>query len=128
MKMVLEYEYLKSALANIGKPAIPIVPYNPAKLETPKRVLEIRSSWKGIESILADIIQRFGLKTERCLEFGVEFGYSTAALSSFFDEVTGVDIFTGDMHTGVQRDIYQETSDRLKAFENIRLVKSDYRD
>jgi hypothetical protein len=128
MKMVFEYEYLKSSLANIGKPAVPIIPFTPTKLVTPKNLLDIRSSWKGIESILADIIQRFDLDTKRCLEFGVEFGYSTAALSSFFDEVIGVDIFTGDMHTGVRRDIYQETQDRLKDFKNIRLVRSDYRD
>ena len=32
-------------------------------------------------------------------EFGVERGYSTAALSCFFDSVTGVDTFQGDIHT-----------------------------
>jgi len=128
MKMVLEYEYLKSSLANIGKRPIPIIPYNPAKRETPKNLLEIKSSWKGIESILADIIERFDLQTDRCLEFGVEYGYSTAALSSFFDEVIGVDIFTGDVHTGTHRDMYEDTVDRLKGLENIRLVRSDYRD
>jgi hypothetical protein len=88
MKMVMEYEYLKSAFANFGKPSIPIIPYSPAKLESPKNLVDIRSSWKGIESILSDIIQRFELDTKRCLEFGVEFGYSTAALSSLFDEVS----------------------------------------
>jgi hypothetical protein len=57
----------------------------------------------------------------------VEFGYSTAALSCFFDEVTGVDRFTGDKHTVNQKDIFAETSARLSEFKNVRLVRSDYR-
>lgn len=81
-----------------------------------------------MESILGDLIQRFNIGTRHCLEFGVEYGYSTAALSSFFDSVTGVDIFCGDKHTVNKSDIFVETSSRLAAFNNIRLVRSDYRD
>jgi hypothetical protein len=94
----------------------------------PERVLQVESAWKGIESILSDIVHRFNLGTERCLEFGVEYGYSTAALSSIFDSVTGVDTFAGDKHTVSKQDIYADTLKRLSVFGNIKLVRSDYRD
>jgi hypothetical protein len=102
--------------------------YVPQRRQLPARVLPVATAWKGIESVLGDLIQRFGIGTRRCLEFGVEFGYSTAALSCFFDSVTGVDIFIGDKHTRDKGDIFAETSARLSRFDNIRLVRSDYRD
>lgn len=71
---------------------------------------------------------RFHLGTERCLEFGVEHGYSTVALSSIFDSVVGVDTFAGDKHTISKDDIYADTVNRLSSYENIKLVRSDYRD
>ena len=63
----------------------------------------------------------------RCLEFGVEFGYSTVALSAHFDHVIGVDVFTGDIHTLHKGDHFSETSERLAPFDNIELARSDYR-
>jgi len=90
-------------------------------------VLPVATAWKGIESILGDLIRQFRVGRGRCLEFGVEFGYSTAVLSSFFDQIIGVDRFTGDKHTANQKDIFSETSERLSNFPNIRLVRSDYR-
>jgi hypothetical protein len=100
----------------------------PQHRQLPKRILPVTTAWKGIESVLGDLIQRFSIGHHRCLEFGVEYGYSTAALSCFFDSVTGVDIFVGDKHTRNTRDLFAETSDRLSCFDNIRLVRSDYRD
>ena len=117
----------KSVLRNLISPRVPILPYVPKRRELPARVLPVRTAWEGIESILDDLIQRFRVSRGRCLEFGVEFGYSTAALSCFFDEVTGVDRFTGDKHTVDRRDVFSETSERLSSFHNIRLVRSDYR-
>lgn len=117
----------KSVLRNLVSPRVPILPYVPERRELPARVLPVRTAWEGIESILEDLIQRFRVSGGRCLEFGVEFGYSTAALSCFFDEVTGVDRFTGDKHTVDRRDVFSETSERLSSFRNIRLVRSDYR-
>jgi hypothetical protein len=90
--------------------------------------LEVVSAWNGIENILADLIQRFHVDTERCLEFGVEFGFSTVALSSYFDSVIGVDTFGGDIHTENKRDIYRETVDRLAPYRNIQLIRCDYKD
>jgi len=116
-----------SVMHDLISSQIPVLPYVPERRELPPRVLRVRTAWRGIESILADLIQRFRVRGGRCLEFGVEFGYSTAALSCFFDELTGVDLFTGDKHTLDQRDIFSETSERLFRFRNVRLVRSDYR-
>jgi hypothetical protein len=126
--VTLELEYWKSILVGLNKPKVPILPYVPKSRQLPPRVLPVYSAWKGIESVLSDLIAQFGIGTERCLEFGVERGYSTAALSCFFDSVTGVDTFKGDKHTGERSDLYASTSDRLSAFDNIHLVRCDYRD
>jgi Methyltransferase domain len=128
ISMTTELEYWKAVLAGLRGPKVPIIPFVPEQLLPPTRILEVDSAWKGIESILADLIERFRLRTNRCLEFGVEFGYSTAALSAFFDSVTGVDTFVGDKHTTNKKDVYDETVRRLSPFENVRLIRSDYRD
>jgi hypothetical protein len=120
-------ELCKSVLQNLISPKVPILPYVPERREVPPRVLSVTTAWKGIESILGDLIGRFHVGRRRCLEFGVEFGYSTAALSCFFEDVTGVDLFTGDKHTVNRRDIFAQTSARLSGFPNVRLVRSDYR-
>jgi len=123
--VVGEFEYWKSLFSGIVKPTVPVLPYVPKSRQLPPRVLPVDSAWKGIESMLSDLITRFDIGTQRCLEFGVEHGYSTAALSCFFDSVTGVDTFQGDKHTYL-RDLYAETSDRLSSFDNIELDRSDY--
>lgn len=125
--MVGEIEYWKSLFGGIIKPTVPVLPYVPKHRQLPPRVLPVESAWKGIESVLSDLISRFDIGTSRSLEFGVEHGYSTAALSCFFDSVTGVDAFVGDKHT-FMRDLYAETSSRLSCFDNIQVVRSDYRD
>jgi predicted O-methyltransferase YrrM len=126
--VIAEIEYWKSVVAGLVAPKVTILPYVPEERQLPSRVLSSPTAWEGIESILGDLIRRFDIGTCRCLEFGVEYGYSTAALSSFFDTVTGVDIFCGDQHTVNKSDIFAQTSARLAAFNNIRLVRSDYRD
>ncbi len=126
--MVSEVEYWKSVVNGLFAPRVPILPYVPQLRKFPPRVLPVNSAWKGIESVLSDLIQTFSVGTSRCLEFGVEHGYSTAALSCFFDTVTGVDLFVGDKHTDDKGDIFGKTVDRLSCFDNIRLVRSDYRD
>jgi predicted O-methyltransferase YrrM len=126
--VVGEIEYWKSLLGGIVKPTVPVLPYVPKHRQLPPRVLAVESAWKGIESVLSDLITQFNIGTSKCLEFGVERGYSTAALSCFFDSVTGVDTFLGDKHTRDRQDIYKETTDRLSGFDNIQLIRSDYRD
>lgn len=126
--MVAEIAYWKSVFAEIVKPRLPVYTYVPKQRVLPPRVLQVNTAWKGIESILPDLIARFAIGSNRCLEFGVEHGYSTAALSCFFDSVTGVDTFRGDKHTRNRQDLYAETANRLSSFQNIQLVRSDYRD
>jgi hypothetical protein len=125
--VVAEIEYWKSVFRGVVAPRVPVLPYVPRHRKLPPRVLPVPTAWKGIESVLGDLIGRFGIGTHRCLEFGVEHGYSTAALSCFFDTVTGVDTFAGDKHSLI-RDLLAETSARLSSFDNIQLVRSDYRD
>jgi len=126
--MVAEMQYWKSVVGNLFAPEVAVRPYVPQCRRLPPRVLAVQTAWKGIESILGDLIQRFGIHTDRCLEFGVEHGYSTAALSCFFSSVVGVDTFVGDKHTRDSRDLFTATSYRLSCFDNIRLIRSDYRD
>ena len=128
MKQEFELAYWQSVLSTLPKAKVPVVPFLPARRQPPARGLEVVSAWEGIQNILADLIDRFHIDTASCLEFGVEFGFSTVALSSFFTSVTGVDTFQGDRHTVNQDDIYEATKARLAPYSNIRLVKSDYRD
>jgi hypothetical protein len=125
---ITEFEYWKSIFRGLVSARVPVRPYVPQRRELPARVLQPATAWKGIESVLGDLIRRFQIGTKRCLEFGVEHGYSTAALSCFFDSVIGVDTFKGDKHTLNKSDIFLYTSERLAEFKNIKLVRSDYRD
>jgi hypothetical protein len=125
---ITELSYWKSIFHEMISEAVPVLPYVPQHRKLPPRVLEPATAWKGIESVLEDLIRRFGIRTERCLEFGVEYGYSTAALSCFFGSVVGVDTFTGDKHTENKSDIFLSTQQRLAQFKNIELMRSDYRD
>ena len=128
MRVVLEYAYWESVIAGLAKPKVSIIPYVPARRREPARILAVESAWQGIESILPDIIERFQIKTGRCLEFGVEHGYSTAALSSYFDSVVGVDTFLGDKHTRLNDDLYEETSRNLSGFDNIQIGRASCRE
>ncbi len=128
MTQEFELPYLVSVAAGVVKPKVPVLPYVPNRRQPPARTLPVVSAWDGIQDILADLIERFKVDTRRCLEFGVEFGFSTVALSSFFDSVTGVDTFQGDRHTVNKDDIYNDTRARLASYSNIQLVRSDYRD
>lgn len=127
-RVVLERDYWISAAVDLTRPKLNITPYIPKKRQAPARMLPVESAWKGIESILADLIERFHIATDRCLEFGVEYGYSTAAFAAFFDSVIGVDPFLGDKHTTNHSDIYEITSKRLAEFPNIRLERSSYQE
>ncbi len=103
--------------------------YLPQKIVVPERLVHPRSkAWVGLEKIILDIIEFSKINANTALEFGVEFGYSTAALANYFSKVTGVDSFTGDTHAGHHGDIYEETKDNLKNFGNIELIRSDYKD
>ena len=72
------------------------IPYEPKRYYCPVRLIDVPSAWQGCAIILQDILERFRVNRGCCLEFGVEHGYSTAALSNFFDRVIAVDWFGGD--------------------------------
>lgn len=105
-----------------------VLTYVPENREWPVLANQQESAWGNIPTIIKDIIDRFGLKTNKAIEFGVEFGYSTSAIANYFDEVVGVDIFTGDQHAGFKGDIYEITKSNLKVFKGVSLVKQSYQD
>jgi protein-L-isoaspartate O-methyltransferase len=102
--------------------------YEPAVYERPAHVLSRYSAWRGLEYVIRDIITRFDVKTDACLEFGVEFGFSTVVLANYFAKVVGVDLFTGDVHAGLHDDHFASTAASLAAYPNIQLAQADYRD
>lgn len=91
-------------------------------------MISVDTAWQGLELIIEDILERFDIKRNRCIEFGVEFGYSSVVFSNYFKEVVGVDTFEGDEHTLHKGDHFEQTKQRLSEFPNIELHKSDYRD
>ena len=114
---------IKNKFMNINE-----IEYTPGNRYTPKLANQKPSAWGDIPSILEDIIKRFNIKGDKAIEFGVEWGYSTSALSNYFSEVTGIDTFEGDKHAGFKGDIFEETKSYLSEFTNIKLVKSLYQD
>jgi len=102
--------------------------YIPKKRDTPNLFTGKLSAWGDIPTIINDIIEQFSIDPKKALEFGTEYGYSTTALANYFDNVVGVDIFTGDIHAGIRTDHYEFTKNNLSPWKNIELIKSDYRD
>jgi hypothetical protein len=121
-------KYIKSVINNFYNSKSIENEYIPSQFYSPPNLIQVVSAWQGHEKIIYDIIKRFNLQTNSCLEFGVEFGYSTVVFSNYFKEVTGVDIFIGDIHTEHKGDHYETTKAALSSYTNIKLIKSNYRD
>jgi hypothetical protein len=120
---------MKAIFNKIQNKFYPIPRYIPQNKTKPALTVDIVSAWKGLELIIEDIIERFKLdKTGKCIEFGVEFGYSSVAFSNYFQEVVGIDTFEGDIHTDHLGNHYEHTKQALASFENIGLIKSTYQD
>lgn len=103
------------------------IPYQPTKVSVPSRILPLAASaWIGIEDYLEDILEHFHVARGTALEFGVEHGYSTVALSNFFKTVIGVDHFFGDSCTGQHDSWYSEVRRDLRRYPNIRLVNNSW--
>jgi len=100
--------------------------YQPTRLTRPEKMLDVISAWKGLELIIEDILDEFKIGRKNCIEFGVEFGYSTVVFSNYFEQVTGVDTFEGDIHTDNKENHYEKTKANLSVYSNIRLFRSDY--
>jgi hypothetical protein len=102
--------------------------YKPAKKVNPPNLIKVTTAWVGLEQIIEDILKRFDIGRDNCIEFGVEFGYSSVVFSNYFKQVTGVDTFEGDVHTINKLEHFEATSQRLSPYPNIKLIKSDYKD
>jgi methyltransferase family protein len=112
----------------IARKLYPMKIYEPVKKSIPENIIQVNSAWKGLELIIEDILDRFEIGRDKCIEFGTEYCYSTVVLSSYFKKVSGIDLFTGDQHSGHKLDHYSETLSSVAKFKNIELIKSDYRD
>ncbi|WP_425639464.1 class I SAM-dependent methyltransferase [Algoriphagus yeomjeoni] len=106
----------------------PLIPYSPEKFVKPEKVLTYKSGWSGLELIIEDILEMFDIERESCIEFGVEFGFSSVVFSNYFEQVKGIDTFFGDTHTDHKGDHYKETKESLREYPNIELIKSNYQD
>lgn len=107
-----------------------MIEFVPTDFYTPPLLLgdDVPSAWKDIVPGLKYIFDRFKVKRNLALEFGVEWGFSTVALSNFFDRVFGVDTFLGDQHSGTHESWYEDTRKRLEPYKNIRLINKSWQD
>lgn len=104
---------------------IEIIDYTPLERDNPKTV-NVSTAWGDIPTILKDIINRFNINPKKALEFGTQYGYSTSALANYFEEVIGVDTFTGDIHTGIEENFFEKTKNNLKEYSNVKLIELSY--
>jgi hypothetical protein len=112
----------------LAKIKYPLKTYKPNKKKIPENIIQVSSAWIGLEQIIEDILDRFDIKRDKCIEFGTEYCYSTVVFSNYFKKVKGVDIFIGDVHSGRKVDHFSETLSSVSKFKNIELIKSDYKD
>jgi hypothetical protein len=106
------------------------ITYIPKKLVKPTRMIDVPSAWMGNELIMEDLIERFQISPKRCIEFGSQHGYSTAALANYFKHVIAVDHFAGDEMAGIgdPDHTFNGTREALKDFPNITLAMTSYQD
>ena len=106
------------------------ITYVPKKLVKPLRMIDVPSAWGGNELIIEDLIERFQISPKRCIEFGVQHAFSTAALANYFKHVIAVDHFAGDEMAGIgdPDHTFNGTKEALKDFPNITLARTSYQD
>ena len=102
------------------------IEFEPRFLKQPDVLIPVPSAWRGLEMILADLIDRFKVGNSRALEFGVFHGYSLVALSNFFNLVCGVDTFSGDDFTGYKGDFYDVVKGNFEKFPMIKIARMGY--
>lgn len=95
-----------------------------------KGILNVTSSWRGLENYVEPILRKYKANKNLALEFGVDYGYSLYILSQIFNKVVGVDGFIGDQHCGRSQgnDFYVETLNRFKDVPNVEIKKALYQD
>jgi len=92
------------------------------------KLIDCPSAWKGLENHIESFLDENKIPRDNCLEFGVEHGYSIAAMSNWFRVCTGVDTFKGDPMSGFKEDHLKQTRENLKDFDNIYLTRMDFRE
>ena len=103
--------------------------YQPSFLDEDNKPISAISAWVGLEKIIRPIVKDFNLNNKSALEIGVDYGYSLSALSNVFEEVVGVDMFCGDVHTGVRNENqYQMVLKNFSEVNNVQLIKSSYQE
>ncbi len=109
---------------------IEYVPEVRSDIIIPDAIASKERAWGDIPEIIKDIIIRFDLKTKVALDLGVLFGYSTYALSLYFDDVIGVDTFKNNRfnYLDMREDHYKEVCDLFKDVINVRLIQSMWQD
>jgi hypothetical protein len=94
-----------------------------------KRESRVPTAWKGLEDYIFPIIEKFNLKQDVALEFGVDYGYSSYMLSQAFNKVVGVDSFIADTHIGHdQGDEFYNTVKNSFERTNVEIVRSSFQD
>ena len=87
----------------------------------------ISTAWRGLEDYIFPIINRFNIKRDTALEFGVDHGYSTDILSQAFNKVVGVDSFVGDAHIiHAQGEDFYNTVKNSFNNTNVEIVRSSF--
>ena len=96
---------LKTSLRKrLAKIKYPLKTHKPNTKKMPENIIQVSSAWIGLEQIIDDILDRFDIKRDKCIEFGTEYCYSTVVFSNYFRKVKGVDTFLGDVHSGHKAD------------------------
>ena len=90
---------------------------------------DVPSAWRGIELILPDLFARLEVPRGTFLEFGVDYGYSTAALARHANKIAGIDTFE-DIHSGGRspEEVQRETQRLLADVPNLILLRQSYRE
>lgn len=104
-----------------------IITYVPEPDTRVLKMPDVHTAWAGLEKVLPSIVNRFCKARNHALEFGVWYGYSTAALAQCFGEVLGVDTFEGDDDAGRPSDLWDSANRTLSTYPNVTLVQTDYR-
>jgi len=92
------------------------------------KLIDVPSAWKGLEGFVGALLIARQIPRDTFLEFGVEYGYSIAAISNWFESCIGVDTFLGDAMSGHKRYHLGETEKNLRDFKNITLLPMPYQD
>ena len=97
-----------------------MINYELKEADSPK-VIDVLSAWQPLAFVIKDILDRFNVKRDLALEFGVERAYSTTVFANYFKKVIGVDPFNWIFTDGFSRD-FETVKELVKDYKNIELI------